>query len=400
MRKLLLLAATVIASFSVNAQVTLNKLNIEKDFTTKITSIEKINFNYVPNSVPVVRKSSAGYWGTWIRVEYDEKTALYECNEVLMEQNENEEYNVKVTFKNTGVWAYGKFENNSLSIPAQYLNDGNIVEKIGSAMVNSKIAFFGMKLVDEGQSLKPITDKPLVLIINNETKCLELSKDDEMDGWAMRIESGQYANQLLDLDIEPEMYKSNGTLTSVRSFGGDDEPQNINLPVFVKDGDEEILVYNHIAGSRIKIAVDKENGIIEMSTPQNIFTTTAQQKAEGVGDYFYTKGIDETTGHWHNDDIIEGTWQNNVITFKPYGEDSLEGTYTIGTDPNPEGKFYWIGMIMDTVINYSNDDPAGIENVGTDAVKKDNRIFNLAGQQVGNDYKGIVIKNGVKKIQK
>ena len=30
----------------------------------------------------------------------------------------------------------------------------------------------------------------------------------------------------------------------------------------------------------------------------------------------------------------------------------------------------------------------------------DNRIFNLAGQQVSKDYKGVVIQNGVKKLQK
>ena len=43
----------------------------------------------------------------------------------------------------------------------------------------------------------------------------------------------------------------------------------------------------------------------------------------------------------------------------------------------------------------------GIAGVTVKAEKAaDNRIFNLAGQQVSKDYKGVVIQNGVKKLQK
>ena len=43
----------------------------------------------------------------------------------------------------------------------------------------------------------------------------------------------------------------------------------------------------------------------------------------------------------------------------------------------------------------------GIAGVTVKTTKPaDNRIFNLAGQQVGKDYKGVVIQNGVKKLQK
>jgi hypothetical protein len=45
-------------------------------------------------------------------------------------------------------------------------------------------------------------------------------------------------------------------------------------------------------------------------------------------------------------------------------------------------------------------DPSGIINVKKDAVKADGAIYNLAGQRVSKDYKGIVVKNGKKYITK
>ena len=43
---------------------------------------------------------------------------------------------------------------------------------------------------------------------------------------------------------------------------------------------------------------------------------------------------------------------------------------------------------------------SGISSVKNDSESKNGRVFNLAGQQVGNDYKGIVIVNGKKMIRK
>lgn len=43
---------------------------------------------------------------------------------------------------------------------------------------------------------------------------------------------------------------------------------------------------------------------------------------------------------------------------------------------------------------------SGINSVKNDSESKNGRVFNLAGQQVGNDYKGIVIVNGKKVVRK
>lgn len=48
---------------------------------------------------------------------------------------------------------------------------------------------------------------------------------------------------------------------------------------------------------------------------------------------------------------------------------------------------------------YGGDGVNGIQEIAMDKVVKSNGIYNIAGQKVGADYKGIVIKNGVKTIQ-
>lgn len=45
-------------------------------------------------------------------------------------------------------------------------------------------------------------------------------------------------------------------------------------------------------------------------------------------------------------------------------------------------------------------DPAGINKVSNGTVKEKAPIYNLAGQRVGKDYKGVVIQNGKKFIKK
>lgn len=45
-------------------------------------------------------------------------------------------------------------------------------------------------------------------------------------------------------------------------------------------------------------------------------------------------------------------------------------------------------------------EPAGIKEVNNDTVNENTPIYNLAGQRVGKDYKGVVIQNGKKFIKK
>ncbi len=46
------------------------------------------------------------------------------------------------------------------------------------------------------------------------------------------------------------------------------------------------------------------------------------------------------------------------------------------------------------------DDPTGIENVAAAADNEDAPIYNLAGQRVSKDYKGVVVRNGKKFVNR
>jgi len=58
---------------------------------------------------------------------------------------------------------------------------------------------------------------------------------------------------------------------------------------------------------------------------------------------------------------------------------------------------FWVKIEKSAPYQYGTD-PSGIINVKKDAVKADDAIYNLAGQRVSKDYKGIVVKAGKKTL--
>ncbi len=60
-------------------------------------------------------------------------------------------------------------------------------------------------------------------------------------------------------------------------------------------------------------------------------------------------------------------------------------------------KFYYYS---NTVSRYYGEDPTGIDNVTTGAADTAAPMYNLSGQRVGKDYKGVVIQNGKKRINR
>ena len=59
---------------------------------------------------------------------------------------------------------------------------------------------------------------------------------------------------------------------------------------------------------------------------------------------------------------------------------------------------YYEHELVETTLTVKSD--TGISSVLMDATTADKKAYNLNGQRVGNDYKGIVVKNGVKYLSK
>lgn len=407
MRKLLLLAVAAMASFSVNAQVALTKIDTQEAVKMNVTRAQLFKSNPgMRLSSPILKANGA--YGTYISAQYDEDNDIYTCNEVLVESATGmQDANVKLTFtigKFKG-HVYGTIENdNKITIPAQYVNDGN---KVTDFELNNKVLFVAFKDADQEGYVNFLPENPLVFQKDEAgTWTVVTSEELPIKGWAMVIEDypEKGKNSILDSSREPEMHLANGTMTGMRLR--DQSQEEINLPVYVLDDGEEISVFNHYAGTRLKIdIVDKEAGTFQITTPQNIMLASKQAQDGGFGKYMRVIGCNKD-GRFTDNEPVKGKWANNVLTFNPVvwngkgdPNNDLSGVYAIGSNV-VDGSWYFAGEFDDVVISYGSDDPAGIENVATEAVKKDNRIFNLAGQQVGKDYKGIVIKNGKKMIQK
>lgn len=397
------------ASFSVNAQVALTKIDTHEAVKMNVTRAQFFKSNPgMRLSSPILKASGA--YGTYISAEYNEQDDIYDCKEVLVESVTGVEgANVKVTFSVGSTFkghVYGTLENdNKITIPAQDINDGQLVTEFG---LNNKVAFCAYKDADQEGYINFLKDNPLVFQKDEAgTWTVVTSEELPIKGWAMVIidypKKGE--NAILDSSREPEMHKANGVMTGTRTFSK--QQSEINLPVYVQDDDAEISVFNHFAGTRMKIdIVDKEAGTFQITTPQNITLAGKQAQDEGYGKYMRIIGTNKD-GRFTDNEPVKGKWANNVLTFNPVGKKGdvqpFDGVYAIGTifvEVSGESTWYSMGYFDNVVISYGSDDPAGIENVATEAVKKDNRIFNLAGQQVGKDYKGIVIKNGKKMIQK
>ncbi|MDD7318580.1 MAG: hypothetical protein SOZ80_06380 [Prevotella sp.] len=392
MKKTLLLAFAAMLSFAASAQVKVAKFERSFAIKSNVQMAEKLGSATVAeNSFDARKIDAAGLYGTWMSNEYSDETSLYTCTRVDIEAVNNvQDANVKISFitKYGTDFVYGTFADNKITVKAgAYVNDAAVNQLAGS-----KLYFAG---ATEG-------DQPGYIGISQDDFYFQITEDGSIEpgegfvGWVIIIEEGQYQGQLWSSAIEFEIHKTNGVLTGKRYQG--DKNFDLALPVYVKDNGAELSIFGHYGDCRIKMDVDETAGTFTITTPQNVIATSKQVKDEGYGDYYYIKGTN-SEGRFVAGEPVKGTCKNNVITFNEPKEGDYSGVYSISTNVDAEGAAYGIGYFANVVVNYTNG-VAGVENVVTDAVKNDNRIFNLAGQQVGKDYKGIVIKNGVKMVQK
>lgn len=134
-----------------------------------------------------------------------------------------------------------------------------------------------------------------------------------------------------------------------------------------------------------------------MATGQLMLYISDESVHADFGKYIKLRGvaIDEAAGRISPDfdmaTIEGGSYINREIAFP--------NIYYRGfSEVNKDGQGYATPFFFNCTFTPL---ATGIAGVTVKADKAaDNRIFNLAGQQVSKDYKGVVIQNGVKKLQK
>ncbi|MCH5310766.1 MAG: hypothetical protein J1E57_02230 [Prevotella sp.] len=215
----------------------------------------------------------------------------------------------------------------------------------------------------------------------------------------------------LELDLEPQetfnKYISKGTFTGASWYEGQDVA-----------GDCQILLTSD------SYFIKGANGAEEPAWIEYILDEDDLSKASvdafqyTGGPYrFSTKSGDELVGAFINYGVGESEQEGYVNLYRtiPFKiTDNSDGTTTItDTDDISYGDLIYnysedgiqgIWNIIDLNINILyepafGDNESGIKGV-TAETNKDGAIYNLAGQRVSNDFKGIAIKNGKKFIVK
>lgn len=397
MKKFLLLSCAFAAFVSANAQQ-LQQLPMPTPFT-KAAPVEAAK---VFQQVDVAKKSPAkigqnDFVGIFINSSFDHEVFASTADTIrtanVQDPETGETYNVEWgVYGNQLGSVYGKFDEatNTLTVPGgQYTGQGNPIE------------------IADGES-SPVVFLPYStngnwcdLVATYDEASQKLVLQDSIAGYYFFIAEGTYANYWAARCVTPVIAKANGVQTGYRTSNSSwidfECPIYMDLSLF-EDG--MVDVYNVYPGTKLTVEIDGAEAF--MSNLQPMIYGSSDELRNTYGEYACLTACDvDADGNisLNKDEYkyVEGTYdeESGIIAFD--GQAGLYGIWSDIVEGQGYGAGYYQGVNF-TPMNGVIDAVKGVKN--TVEKSSDNRIFNLAGQQVGKDYKGIVIQNGVKKVQK
>ena len=178
--------------------------------------------------------------------------------------------------------------------------------------------------------------------------------------------------------------------------------------------------------SRVKYYTQGEYGgaVSIANTPETAYTITrAQQLAtagEGLNDWVYVKGM---VSSLENFDFAEHAYNNGEYwisednsgtkqLFVYAGRFNKDNPFTEESKPKVGDEVVVYGKLAhktdrtlldrgNYIVKINGVEPTGIRNVEVEKKAGNNApVYNMAGQRVSNAYKGVVIKNGKKLVNK
>lgn len=238
--------------------------------------------------------------------------------------------------------------------------------------------------------------------------------DCERVGWAMKM-TGEYEQYVWTSSWYANWMIPNGVENGSLGKGGWSEYSN---PIFVEDLTDEVNIYNFFGTTKLNLLFDEETGEMLIPMHQPIATMSSAYDNETYGYYFRILGVDVTDeGKLAVNEDIE----YNLALFANLKEDAEgqlyleEATNNIITDPtrngymgifsqfDAEGAGYYMGYLHSISFTLNEGEykavGTGIKNVNKDEVKGNGKVYNLAGQQISANAKGIVVVNGKKVVK-
>lgn len=311
----------------------------------------------------------------------------------------------------TVTWAVEKASGSESLVPTISGNKINIPNH-SYGKLNVTASYAG-----DATTYQPSTKSYTIDVYKGRMNIAEILEDFENKGeedWSAGIPTSLWMVELYGGDM---MFVSNPTVTYVNgSYTYIKDDYNNNLLLFgsglgFQKGD--VITSDQGGGEYVPIYGDLKtyNGLLELAVTQNnfqvyssgatvtpetitpMFLSTSMNAYLKIEDAVYKSadGRNLTFTADETDFIVRQNWTNVAI-------DGLEvgATYTLegmGAVYNTTPQLYLISFEKTA-------DATAIKNIDADAANANAPIYNLAGQQVTDSYKGVVIQNGKKRLNK
>lgn len=332
---------------------------------------------------------ASSIYGTWIKCDRIENDDMFSCTaDTLCAPSDSEVGNVRMQFS-SDTYGYGQLDGDVLTFPAQYANDGEIFDD-----VHSHLIICGIKADRQ-------TVASQVVFVRNAEGNFELA--DSLSGWYIYVEDGAYEHMKWWRAYDTELRRANATMTSLRTWWF--ETTRDTIPVSISDDGLMWNIYGWGPGVKIGVEVSPEDGKAVVQLPQNVANTIEDDWDSATGKYVLlcSKKADGTyePGEimWDmTEHEVEGTYTADdheaVLSFP----DVTFGTYSPFDD---EGMAESMGDYADVVIRRTLPVSDGIQRPQTTTETTiDAPAYNLAGQRVSDNYRGLVIQGGVKRVRR
>lgn len=394
MKKFLLVTCAFAACMGASAQH-LQKAPFANQ-TMKLSDLNAVQFNGVAKKAPAKKVDTKSFIGIFVNNSWDEEKEInFSTTDTLYTANVQDQHgntlNVKWNiYGNSLGHVYGKFDEatNTFTVPMQqYFGDGAPID-LGDEQ--SPIVFMGVSTNDYFCDFVCKYDPATGLLTPNDT----------ISGYYAIVAEGSYQNAWVMRNVGPTIGHANALHTG--SYTKDNAWVEFEQPVWIdySAADDGVVdIYNHFltgTGAGCKLSVDVDGQDATMATGQPMLYISDETQHAQFGKYIILRGvaINEAEGTISPDfdmpTIEGGSYVNREVSFP--------NVYYRGFSNVVNGQGYATPFYVNS---YFTPLANGIAGVTVKAEKAaDNRIFNLAGQQVSKDYKGVVIQNGVKKLQK
>lgn len=361
-------------------------MSVKQDLNTENITLK--DYSTVKAAIKQMAPAQNDIYGKYIETSFDDVvacTATELSSYVETDENNIETEYVKMVVGDGYAEIYGIYdpETGVINCGAQYCYDH---EKYG------KFVIYGLD--DEFKTLNELSftvqddgsiwlDQPMFVII--------------MDDYSEQVESTQVWNFGFGTQLS-KVNATENTAASLLSGGSFQDWEYRDFDVAVEDLESSVNVYGFEGLGLVSIDVN-EDGTVSMSTGQDLIYMPESYDPDGVYGNEHIIGVTETEDNKIriNDDATEvtGTISGNTI--------NIPGYFAIASNPDNNGARYWVGYFHNATITLNEGSfAAGIEELRPTVEDrlKNTKTYNIMGQQVDKNAKGIVIVNGKKYLNK